>query len=148
MERVREWWANLPDLKVQSTGLFGISDAPPGLMYRFTKSARKSPIPGIQAFPLVPTAFLQITGVSGGSVKMVERVCQDYKFHVDEFVIIEKSNLPSTYNCGQFIAFIPEDIFIDTKSMGQWMYVTDTELMYLAVGQVTKEVQNKAKLKI
>jgi hypothetical protein len=117
-------------------------------MYRFTKSAKKSPILGVQAFPLVPTAYLQITGVAGGSVKMIERVCKDYKFHIDEFVIIEKNNLPSTYNSGQFVAFIPEDIFIDVKSMGQWMYLTATELMYLATGQVTKEIQVKAQLKI
>jgi hypothetical protein len=117
-------------------------------MYRFTKSARKSPIPGVQAFPLIPTAYLQISGISGGSVKMIERVCQDYKFRVDEFVIIAKSNLPSTYNCGQFVAFIPEDIFVDVKSMGQWMYLTATELMYLAAGHITKEIQDKAQLKL
>lgn len=148
IERVREWWANIPDLSTHTTGVFGIPDAPPGLMYRFTKSAKKSPILGVQAFPLVPTAYLQITGVAGGSVKMIERVCKDYKFHIDEFVIIEKNNLPSTYNSGQFVAFIPEDIFIDVKSMGQWMYLTATELMYLATGQVTKEIQVKAQLKI
>jgi hypothetical protein len=133
---------------MHATGVFGIADGPPGLMYRFTRSAKKSPILGIQAFPMVPTAFLQITGIAGGSVKMIERVCQDFKFHIDEFVIIEKSNLPSTYNSGQFIAFIPEDIFVDTKSLGQWMYLTSTELMYLAVGHITKEIQDKAKLKI
>jgi hypothetical protein len=148
IEKVREWWANIPNLKTHATGLFGIPDSPPGLMYRFTKSARKSPIAGVQAFPLVPTAFLQITGISGGAVKMIERVCQDHRFSIDEFRVIVKSNLPSTYNCGQFVAFIPEDIFIDVRSMGQWLYLTSTELMYLAVGQVTKEVQNKAKLKI
>jgi hypothetical protein len=148
IEKVREWWVNMPDLRAQATGVFGIADAPPGLMYRFTKSARKSPIPGIQAFPLVPTAFLQITGIAGGTVKMIERVCQDYKFHIDEFVIVEKNNLPSTYNSGQFVAFIPEDIFVDVKSMGQWMYLTATELMYLAAGHITKEIQDKAKLKI
>jgi hypothetical protein len=138
----------MPDMTLHATGVFGIPDGPPGLMYRFTKSAKKSPIIGIQAFPLVPTPFLQISGISGGAVKMIERVCQDYKFHIDEFLIICKSNLPSTYNCGQFVAFIPEDIFIDTRSAGQWMYLTATELMYLAAGHITKEIQDKAKLKI
>jgi hypothetical protein len=146
--KVREWWAKIPDLSTLSTGLFGIPDSPPGLMYRFTRSAKKSPLPGIQAFPLVPTAFLQITGITGGSVKMVERVCFEDRFHIEEFVIIEKHNLPSTFNAGQFVAFVPIDIYADTKSMGQWIYMTSTELMYLAMGHVTKEVQDKVKLKI
>jgi hypothetical protein len=146
--KVREWWANVPDLSMAATGVFGIADAPPGLMYRFTRSAKKSPILGVQAFPLVPTAFLQITGIAGGTIKMIERVCRDNKFKMEEFLIIEKSNLPSTYNSGQFIAFIPEDIYADTKSLGQWMYLTSTELMYLAAGHITKEIQDKAKLKI
>jgi hypothetical protein len=148
IEKVRDWWANMPDLNLHGTGVFGIPDSPPGLMYRFTKSARKSPIRGIQAFPLVPTAYLQISRIAGGTVKMIERVCQDYKFHIEEFIIVEKSNLPSTYNSGQFVAFIPEDVFADAKSLGQWMYLTSTEIMYLAAGHITKEIQDKAKLRI
>jgi hypothetical protein len=135
-------------MRMLATGVFGIPDSPPGLMYRFTKSAKKSPIMGIQAFPLVPTAYLQISGVPGGAIKMIERLCQDDKFVIDEFNIIEKSNLPSTYNSGQFVAFIPTELYMDTKLLGQWMYLTSTELMYLAVGHITKEIQDKAKLKI
>jgi hypothetical protein len=148
VEKAREWWANIPVLSTHATGIYGIDDGPPGFVYRFTKSAKKSPIPGVQAFPLVPTAYLQLSGIAGGAIKMVERVCQDDKFRIDEFVIVVKSNLPSTYNSGQFIAFIPEDIYVDTKSMGQWIYFTPTEIMYLAAGHITKEIQDKAKLKI
>ena len=87
---VREWWSKVSDLEVDGTGIYPITDDPPGLMYRMTKSTSKSPIKNVQVFPFVPSAYLQIKGVAGGSTKMCERVCAKGLI-MDEFTIDRKS---------------------------------------------------------
>ena len=141
VEPVRQWWGQIADLNVESTGIFPVTDNPPGLMYRVTKCASRSPVKNVQVFPFVPSAYLQISGVAGGSVKMIERVCSKGLI-IDEFTI-EKHNLPSTYNQGQIICFIPTDILQNSKQMGRYIYLTIAELEALGQGIITKSVMTK-----
>jgi len=144
---VDAWWANIPDLSVHHTGIYGIEGAPPGLMYRFTRSPVKSPIKGIQAFPFVQTGYLQITGIQGGSTKMVERVCRQGLI-INEYKIIEKHNLPSTINQGQFVAFVPITMYENTKELGSWLYFTQDEMVKLLKGEISDAMRNKILLRV
>lgn len=147
IEHARKWWAAIEDMPVYDTGIYDIPDSPPGMRMRFTRTAIRSPIRGIQAFPFVQTAYLQITGIQGGSVKMIDRVCLDNKFKIDEFTIVCKSNLPSTIQQGQLVAFIPTALLEDTKLLGQWLYLKQEELSELVRGRVPESVVIKAMLK-
>lgn len=140
---VREWWSKVSDLEVDGTGIYPITDDPPGLMYRMTKSTSKSPIKNVQVFPFVPSAYLQIKGVAGGSTKMCERVCAKGLI-MDEFTIIEKHNLPSTYNQGQLLAFIPTDVLAGSRALGKYVYLTIPELEALSQCEVLRSVKLKA----
>ena len=111
-------------------------------MYRVTNTPVRSPIKNVQVFPFVPVSYLQITNVAGGANRMVSRVCAN-EFMIEEFVIIEKSNLPSTYHQGQFIAFVPKDILNGAKSLGKWVYLTTPEMCALVQGKVTTPIKNK-----
>ena len=97
---IREWWKNYDKLNVAGTGVFDFelsddsnTEIPPGLMIRTTSTPVRSPIKNVQIFPFIPTGYLQISSVPGGVVKMIERVCKK-GFEIEEFVIIEKHNLP------------------------------------------------------
>lgn len=148
IEPVREWWKHVHELTVQDTGSYAIKDAPPGLMFRFTRSAVKSPIMGVQAFPFVTAGYLQLSGVKGGSTKMVNRICTK-GFTIEEFTIIEKHNLPSTYNQGQFIAFVPTEYLEAIKqNNGAWIYITRYEASRLLYGIVPKTLKNKVLLRL
>ena len=140
---VREWWSRADQLTVEGTGIFPVCDEPPGLMYRVTKSASKSPIKNVQVFPFVPSAYLQIKGVAGGSTKMCERICAK-GLVIDEFTIVEKHNLPSTYNQGQLLAFIPTEVLAGSRTLGKYVYLTLPELEALSQGTVPPSVQAKA----
>jgi hypothetical protein len=146
IEPAREWWKKLPDMVFDTTGTYELN-GPPGFMMRFTRTAVRSPIKGIQAFPFVPTAFLQLSGVQGGVVKMIERVCMR-GVKIEEFTIVEKNNLPSTYNSGQIVAFIPSELLEDSKLIGQWIYFTHYELEALVHGEIPNTVTQKALLKL
>ena len=132
---VKEFWDNVENIDVAGTSVYPVTnkivscDIPPGLMYRVTSTPVRSPIKNVQVFPFVPTAYLQLTNVSGGSTRMVSKVCADNKFMLDNFVIIEKSNLPSTFHQGQFVAFIPQDILNATKCIGKYVYLKNEEMV-------------------
>lgn len=143
--RVRKWWNELELFTPCDTGVFTVPDSPPGLFARFTRTAVRSPIKGIQAFPFVPVSFLQMTNVQGGASKMVSRVCP---FEIDEFMIVAKNNLPSTYNSGQLICFIPTKLWEERSSIGQWIYLNADEIAELVQGIVPKSVKDKGMLKI
>ena len=100
---IKKWWDNYESFRVVSTGVFPINYedpvTPPGLFVRMTNTPVRSPIKGVQAFPIIPSAYLQITGVPGGVNRMIERVCMK-GLEIDGFVIIEKHNLPSAYHSG------------------------------------------------
>lgn len=142
---VRRFWEKIEDTPVHSTGVFPIKDeeAPPGLMYRVTNTPVRSPIKNVQVFPFVPCVFLQLTNVAGGAVRMVSRVCAGNRFAIDEFIIIEKNNLQSTYHNGQFVAFVPRDILEGARALGKWVYLTTPEMCSLLGNTVPKDVKNK-----
>lgn len=144
----RIFWDNIESISIRGTGVFPIAgeqydEVPPGMMYRVTNTPVRSPIKGVQVFPFVPAAYLQITGVTGGVSKMISRVCSDNKFTIEEFTIIEKSNLPSTYHRGQFIAFVPTCVLEDIGALGKWVYLTHNEMVGLAQGKVSQAVLAK-----
>lgn len=141
---VRDFWNNIEDIEIVGTGVYPMKgdSNPPGLMYRVTNTPVRSPIKNVQVFPFVPVSYLQITNVAGGANRMVSRVCAN-EFMIEEFVIIEKSNLPSTYHQGQFIAFVPKDILNSAKSLGKWVYLTTPEMCALVQGKVTTPIKNK-----
>lgn len=146
--RVREWWSNVESFVVNDTGIYELEcDSAPGLMIRFTRTAKRSPIKGIQAFPFVCTGYLQLSGVQGGANKMIERVCMK-GLVIDEFSIIEKHNLPSTFQQGQFVAFVPTILLEDVEKLGKWIYLTSVEMKALASNVVTDTVKQKVLLKI
>jgi len=141
---VRKFWDNVEDIEIVSTGVFPIQDTDvPGLMYRVTNTPVRSPIKNIQVFPFVPVAYLQITNVAGGANRMVSRVCAEGRFKIEEFTIIEKSNLPSTYHQGQFVAFVPTQLLDSVKPLGKWVYLTANEMVSLMQEKVIPSIKYK-----
>lgn len=146
LDAVRMFWQNIDSIAVDSTGVHNVDEsykAPPGLMYRVTNTPVRSPIKGIQAFPFVPTTYLGMPPVVGGAVKMINRVCADNAFKLEEFTVIEKSNLPSTYHQGQFVAFVPTSMLENPTFSGKWVYLKREEMVELLQGIVSSAVQGK-----
>lgn len=145
IEPARRFWDTVEDIFISGTGVYPITgdDVPPGMMYRMTNTPVRSPIKHVQIFPFVPVSYLNITGVAGGVNRMVSRVCADDKFTIDEFTIIEKSNLPSTYHQGQFIAIVPTEILKGARTLGKWIYCTVPEMMSIAQGIIPKTLAAK-----
>lgn len=150
ISKVRQFWQEIDTLEVTGTGVYPIvgNDVPSGLMYRTTNTAVRSPIKGVQVFPFVPVAYLNLTNVAGGSNRMVSRVCAGNKFQIDEFTIIEKSHLPSTYHQGQFVAFVPTELIEGTKELGHWVYMTIPEMISIRQGTPIKSVIDKMKVQL
>jgi hypothetical protein len=147
---VRKWWSEIEDLAPYDTGVFELSydeDQPPGLFQRFTRTPIRSPIRGIQAFPFIVAGYLQISGVHGGSTKLIQKLCLNGGFKIDEFTVVELHNLPSTFNQGQLIAFVPTEIYEDSRLMGKWIYLTNDEISGLIKGEIYETVRHKAILK-
>lgn len=146
LEAIRKWWSEYKDLRCYTTGVLPVKyegiECPPGLMMRMTSTPVRSPIKGVQAFPYIPTAYFSITGVPGGVNKMVEYVCKK-GLTIEEFTVVEKHNLPSTYQKGQFVALIPTEVLEDTKDLGKYVYLTTAELINLAQGICPKTVPGK-----
>lgn|SRR5262245_29531274 len=145
---VREWWLHVAEYEPPGTGMEELVNTIPGLYIRFTRTAVRSPIHNVQTFPFTPTARLQLSGIQGGANKMVERVCLNNKFKIEEFTIICKSNLPSIFGAGQIVAFVPTDILENTEKLGRWLYFTKEEIEALACEHVPLTVINKALLKL
>lgn len=144
IENVRNFWNNIQNIPVKGTGVFPLECDSPGLMYRVTNTPVRSPIKGIQIFPFVPVSFLQISNVSGGVSRMVSRVCADDKFTFEEFTLIEKHNLPSTYHSGQFIAFVPTKVMEHRDEiLGKYVYLTTEEMMSICTGKPVESLIQK-----
>ena len=146
MPNVRKFWSDIQSMSIKGTGVYPIKYAdsdPAGLMYRVTNTPIRSPIKHVQVFPFVPVKYLQLTNVAGGAARMVSRVCADNRFTIDEFTIIEKSNLPSTYHQGQFVAFVPTDVLNNAQQQGRWIYVPLHELVALADGIVSEHMAQR-----
>ena len=143
---VRKWWKEAEDIKDFETGVAEIKyddlEVPPGLQMRMTSTPVRSPIKNVQAFPFLPTAYLDISGAPNGVNKLVECVCQK-GLTIEEFTIIEKHNLPSTFHRGQFVAFIPTDVLTGSKEFGKYVYLNLQELVMLAQGICPKTLPAK-----
>ncbi len=142
---VRRWWSEYPNMLITTTGVLDVKyddlDVPPGLFMRMTNTPVRSPIKHIQAFPFIATCYLNICGVTGGVNKMIERVCKDYT--LEEFTIIEKHNLPSTYQKGQILCFVPTSIMQGVQELGKYVYLTVSELVHIARGDLPRTVVAK-----
>jgi hypothetical protein len=149
IEDARKWWLNKEKTVIKDTGVSEIQGSKPLLFQRFTRVAARSPIKGIQAFPFLPTARLQLKNILGGSTKMIQNVCRNNKFKLEEFTIVCKANLPSTFNQAQFVAFIPTHVLEQNiEKLGEWIYLTREELSALTRNEILKTVKAKAILKI
>lgn len=148
--KVREFWAEIDTLEVTGTGVYPVtgSNVPAGLMYRTTNTAVRSPIKNVQVFPFVPTSYLNLTNVAGGANRMISRVCAGNRFTIEEFTIVEKSHLPSTYHQSQFVAFVPTEIIEGTKELGHWVYMTVPEMISIKQGTPVKSVIDKMKVQL
>lgn len=142
---VHRFWDNITSMVIHGTGVYPVQgdDVPPGLMYRMTNTPARSPIKGVQVFPFVPVPYLHFTNVPGGASRMVSKVCAGGRFVIDGFVIVEKSNLPSTYHQGQFLAFIPEEVYSGARDAGRWIYFKLEEMQQLCSGNVPFTVKQK-----
>lgn len=144
---VKKFWEDYDKIDIKSTGVYPINyegiETPPGLFFRMTNTPVRSPIKHVQAFPYVQAAFLQITGVVGGVNKMIERVCYDNRFVLEDFVIIEKHNLPSTYQNGQLLAFVPKKVLEGAEALGKFVYLTLPELCSIAQSKLPASVIQK-----
>lgn len=144
---VRHFWGGIESYKIQGTGVFKMPEldesAPPGLMVRVTNTPSRSPIKYIQVFPFIPASYLPLVGIRGGASRMISRVCAGGKLTMDEFTVVEKHNLPSTYHQGQILAFIPTDMYYDVQVRGKWVYLTRAEMEKLLSIGVPKEIRNK-----
>ena len=143
---VKHWWDNYENMKIMSTGVYPIEyddiETPPGLFFRMTNTPVRSPIKNVQAFPFIAASYLQIMGVPGGVTRMIERVCQK-GLEIEGFKIVEKHNLPSSYQRGQLICIVPVDIYNNAKELGKYVYLTVQEMSALAQGKVLTSVTYK-----
>lgn len=144
---VRDWWAHYDAIKNFNTGvaLFESNvECPPGLMIRMTSTPVRSPIKHIQAFPYLPTNRINMSGVPGGANRMIEQICLK-GMTIEEFTIIEKHNLPSTFQKGQWLAFIPTNLLNNTQVLGKYVYLTLDELLRIANKTLPSTVVTKCK---
>lgn len=143
---IKHWWENYANMRILSTGVLPIDypdiETPPGLFMRMTNTPVRSPIKNVQAFPFIAASYLQITGVPGGVTKMIERVCHK-GLEIEDFQIIEKHNLPSTYQKGQLLCVVPKKVLENAQELGKYVYLTLQELCALAQGQVLPSIVNK-----
>ena len=140
---VKHFWEHYSELHPTSTGVTPYEpkdvECPPGLMIRMTNTPVRSPIKHVQAFPFVPVSYLQIAGVSGGVNKMVERICHK-GLELEGLIILEKHNLPSTYQNGMILCFVPKDVLEGARDLGKYVYLTFQELCIMAQGDLPKTV--------
>lgn len=139
MDYIKKWWSSYGKNEFPGTGVYPMTftdgtQVPNGLYVRATATARRSPIKHIQAFPFIPTSYLKIYKVSGGMCRMIERVCKNNKIVIDGYQVIERHNLPSTWHSGQFLAFVPKDIYDKALTLGRYLYLSNEELMLMADG--------------
>lgn len=144
LEAVRNWWSDYDKLDLRTTCVYPVEGegVPPGLMARLTSTPARSPVKGVQAFPFVPSSYLNMSGISGGYIKMIERVCAK-GLVLEEFTVIEKHNLPSTYHRGQILIFVPTKVLEDTDKLGRYVHITKTEALLLLNGEVPPSVTYK-----
>jgi hypothetical protein len=143
IDAVRKWWSEVDTISPYAPGIYELT-GPPGLYYRFARTAKRSPISGVQAFPFVNAAYLQISGVQGGSTKLVTRLCNAGRFKIDEFTVIARALLPSTLNQGQFLAIVPTEIYEDPElKTGRWVYMSNYDIQCLSKGTMSMVLKER-----
>ena len=147
---IKKWWRMYGDNEITSTGVFPMTfddgtKVPTGLFVRTTATARRSPIKHVQVFPFIPTSYLPIYKVPGGMNRMIERVCKNDAIKIDGLQVVEKHNLPSTWHRGQFVAFVPQEIYNNALSLGRYIYIYKAELICMANGKLPESMIAKSK---
>lgn len=139
---LRDFWKKFPEqTSLSRIGSFEVATAPYGLYYRVCATSVRSPIKHLQVFTYVPVSFLQLSGISGGVNRMIERVCNELR--IEEFVIIQKHASPATYNGGHILCIVPADVYEGTKTMGRYVYLTYEELADLRRNFIPKSAALK-----
>lgn len=134
----REWWKDLPDKSFTHCTTMPIKTGPPGFFERVSKSPRISPVYGVQAFPVVMVSSLNLPHMLGGAVQLVEYICKK-GFIIEEFTLISKVGLHSTFRQGLFLCYIPTEL-LKGAPKPRWVYMRPNEILELACGIVTKEL--------
>lgn len=148
VECVKKWWSLYGKNEIPNTGIYPMTFdddtvVPPGIFIRATATARRSPIKNIQAFPFIPTHYLQIFKVPGGVCRMIEVVCKR-NIEIEGLKVIEKNNL-RTWHKGQFIALVPKEIYENTINLGRYLYLSKNELLCMSQGVLPESMIKKSK---
>jgi len=137
-EAARDWWSKYANKAFPYTTSFPIKGAPIGMYEKCCRSPRMSPLYGIQAFPIVRVAQLNLPRMTGGATKQVERIAKD-GLEIDEFTVIAKIGLQSTLRSGMFLCYVPTDRLRSATQM-RWVYLKPSEMLELVNGIVTSDV--------
>lgn len=146
---IQDWWlTGYTSLNMSHPGLiqldYDTEKTPAGIMIRVCNAPSRSIIKNVQAFPVLATSQLNISGVAGGATNMIEAVCRK-GLEINGLTIIEKHNLPSVFNSRQFLAFVPTRVMQCTEYLGKYIYLSSEELHALAHGRCVKSVSLKCK---
>jgi hypothetical protein len=137
----RQWWTDADKFCPRATGTMPYEGGPNGMCIRFARTPALSPLRGIQSFPFVPSTYLDIQFVPGGIKKMIKHVC-DIGLTMEEFTIIEKSNLSSTFTQGQLLCLVPT-VTLNELPCDRWIFMRDEEIHMVMEGIVPEEVKEK-----
>ena len=143
IEVAREWWQSYESLMFDSIGsmpLLNDKDVS-GIFVRFYRTPAQSTIKGIQAFPYIPTQYIDMLRVPGGIRKYIHDICVN-GYMIDEFILIERMYLHGTERSGQFICIIPQRMLI---AEGKYVWLTRNDILELSVGNVTTAMRNRFK---
>ena len=133
IERAREWWADYEEEDFYNTGTYPLADSPGGMFIRFYRSPSHSSVKGIQAFPYVTTAFINIPRVPGGLRKFIHDLCLE-GYQIEEFTLIEKMYLHGTERSGQFICIIPTEL-LNKGTKGRYVWLSLDDIINLSMGR-------------
>ncbi len=128
LKDMREFWQQVTGINTMITGEHKFKG---DIYYRVTNTPNRSPIKNIQVFPFVSTANLGIG--SSGYQQTLAKICCENKFRIEEFTIIVKSGIPTMFQRGQWLAFIPTDVLEKAQDIGTWVFLTKEEMRNLCI---------------
>lgn len=141
LEAARKWWADMENKTFTHTATFRVKDSPAGFYEKLARSPRQSAIYGIQAFPIVAVAALDLPRMAGGAMNNVDDMCKD-GIIAEEFTIISKKGLPSTLMNGLFLCIIPTEL-LNARPISRWIYLRPNEILELVNGIVTNTLAER-----
>lgn len=124
---MREFWKDVDSI---STVISGEHSYKKDILYRVTNTPTRSPIKNIQVFPFISTASL---GMTSGYQQMLSKICGSGKFRIEEFTIIVKSGIPTMFQRGQWLSFVPTDLLEKAQDIGTWVFLTKDEMRNLCI---------------